>query len=135
MPDLFDLIFKTKDKSLDQKRWSLLKWVLNFDVKFIEKLKTRPKEFVVALATIKYLLQNGAISLDEADAILLTEEMVRSSKTQPKRNISEHLNVAWIKTAHLYVKMYIWIWVSMELCGLFSHSVIIVISVAIDSEN
>lgn len=128
IPNLFELIFKSRDTppQLETARWQLFEWVLSFEHKFINTLKKQRNDFILPLATIKYLLQNQVITLGEADAIFLTEYFVRESKInkhQPRFDIPRNMKIDWLRTAHLYVKMYNWICKAMEVCGLYSQAV------------
>lgn len=59
LPDLNDLIFKNRDQKYDECRWSLLKWILNFDDEFLEKIKlnTQFKNLSTVIITLQFLIQ------------------------------------------------------------------------------
>lgn len=146
VPDLFDLVFKSNDKHFDNSRWSLFDWIFDFGPDFTRLARALHRKYFAVLVTIKYLLQvihklifNGPmwfnlmqnffsqqeeITIDEADAILITEEYVRNPRPRQERgNHIETLNTHFIRLAHLYTKMYNLISHCLEVCGLFHFTV------------
>lgn len=149
---MFDLVFKCNDKRFDNSRWSLFDWMFDFGLDFIRSAKAVHKKYFAVLITIQYLLKvilvhyifNGGskkwnlthevtsklisqqeeITIDEADAILITEEYVRDSRTRQDRGDRiEKMNTHFIRLAHLYTKMYNLICHCLEVCGLFPFTV------------
>lgn len=62
LPPLFDITFKNKEHEIDDDRWSLLAWVLDFDNDFIEKIRENTKrksfkDYCAVVITLNYLLK------------------------------------------------------------------------------
>lgn len=69
-------------------------------------------------------LQQEEITIDEADAIMITENYARNLRMhQEKVDQLEKLNTHFIRIAHLYTKMYSLISHCLEVCGLFHFTV------------
>lgn len=73
---------------------------------------------------MKSISQQEEITVDEADAILDTEDFTRSLRSRRDRaDRVEQLNTHFIRIAHLYTKMYELISHCLEVCGLFHFTV------------
>lgn len=73
---------------------------------------------------MKNILQQEEITIDEADAILITEDYVRNLRArQEKGDQLEKLNTHLIRVAHLYTKIYSLICNCLEVCGLVHFTV------------
>lgn len=58
LPELFDLIFKNKERQFDQQRWALIEWTLDLDEGFVKTLVDKEKQqFIATILTLKYLVQ------------------------------------------------------------------------------
>lgn len=98
--------------------------MFDFRPEFTRRAKTFHKKYFTTLVTINYLRQHEVITLDEADAILATENFTRNirgrqERIDPIRKMSTH----YIRVAHLYTKMYVVISQCIVACGLFGLTV------------
>lgn len=58
LPELFDLIFKNKERQFDKQRWALLEWILDLDEGFVKPLTDKNKShFSAVVLTLQYLVQ------------------------------------------------------------------------------
>lgn len=57
MPDLFELIYKNRERHMENVRWSLLTWMFNLNKTFVDDLKNLPYNMTTVVLTIQYLLQ------------------------------------------------------------------------------
>lgn len=59
LPELFDLIFKRREKCSDELHWSLLEWILDLDKDFVNKLRKEDlsRTLSAVIITLKYLVQ------------------------------------------------------------------------------
>lgn len=69
--------------------------------------------------------QQGEITIDEADAILVAENYTRIvyKNRIPLIDFPKKINTHAIRIAHLYTKMYVFIRNCVEICGLFYYTV------------
>lgn len=147
VPEWFSLVFKTKDDNYDAIRWSLFEWIFKFGTKYNNSLqKVHTANLTIVLITLKYLLQvkfiewclwirsvkpishfeqQGEMTVDEADAILIAENYTRNiyKNRIPRIGFPNKLNTHIIRIAHLYTKVYGFIRQCMEICGLFYYTV------------
>lgn len=61
--------------------------------------------------------QNGEVTANEANAVLMTEYEITQSGTCIKVELQKVPNIHFIRIAHLYVKMFILISHCMDICG------------------
>ncbi|XP_031641258.1 uncharacterized protein LOC116352656 [Contarinia nasturtii] len=116
LPELFDLIFKNKERNFDKSRWNLLNWVLDLDDDFPKKFLEK-KEFMVVILTLKYLVQQEELTAKQANAILYTEHKIRNLGSA-KIDYPQTPNADYVRIAHLYVKIYVLISHCLDVCGL-----------------
>lgn len=58
LPQLFDLIFKNKERAFDKSRWPLLEWVLDLEDGFVKELHDKKlHRFAAIIVTLQYLMQ------------------------------------------------------------------------------
>ncbi|XP_055321007.1 uncharacterized protein LOC129577628 [Sitodiplosis mosellana] len=119
LPELFDLIFKRREKHSDALHWSLLEWILDLNGDFMEKLRANnhSNKLSAVIITLKYFIQHGELSTYEANAILITEYKIHRCGSS-KFELHNVPNIHYIRIAHLYVKMYVVISHCLGICGL-----------------
>lgn len=71
------------------------------------------------------MFQQGEITVDEADALLVMEYKTRHlyKGHHPRIDFPEKINLRTVRIAHLYTKMYLFIRNCMETCGLYKYTV------------
>lgn len=58
LPELFDLIFKNKERQFDKQRRMLLEWTLDLDDGFVKMLNDKKQsQFSAVVLSLKYLVQ------------------------------------------------------------------------------
>lgn len=59
LPELFDIIFKNKERKFDEFRWTLLEWAVNLDEGTVKKIRERRsyQRFAAVIVTLMYLVQ------------------------------------------------------------------------------
>lgn len=86
IPELFELVFKTKDSKYDGLRWFLFDWLFEFGPDFKEQLKKNHSKYTAVLVTIKYLLM---VSGDERQIsqFQMVQHVVFFSYLSARRNL------------------------------------------------
>lgn len=59
LPNVFDLMFESKNRQFDGLRWRLLKWVLDLDDDTVQQVRDKKncKKFAVTILTLLYLIR------------------------------------------------------------------------------
>lgn len=125
VPPLQDLlILQIKDDRLLDKKWTLLKWMINADNMLLDRdLKMIPKEYLTDILVLVYLVENKMITVEEADVILMTInfgnlKMIPFEIVPPKI-----LNQRAFRITFLFTKIYNHISKCLSVAGLRDFSV------------
>lgn len=59
LPELFDIIFKNKEREFDRFRWALLEWAVDLDEGTVKKIRgiKNSQRFAAVIVTLMYLVQ------------------------------------------------------------------------------
>lgn len=59
LPELFDIIFKNRERKFDEFRWALLEWAIDLDEGTVKKIqeKRNYQRFAAVIITLMYLVQ------------------------------------------------------------------------------
>lgn len=59
LPELFDIIFKSRERQFDEFRWSLLEWAVDLDEGTVKKIRDKRnyQRFAAVIITLMYLVQ------------------------------------------------------------------------------
>lgn len=59
LPELFEIIFKSREREFDKYRWKLLEWAVDLEEGTVKKIRDKKKfqRFSAVIITLMYLVQ------------------------------------------------------------------------------
>lgn len=59
LPELFDIIFKSREREFDKYRWKLLEWAVDLEEGTVKKIRDKKnfQRFAAVIITLMYLVQ------------------------------------------------------------------------------
>lgn len=121
VPSLKELLFGEDDEALDQVRFNLLKEIIGISIDI--DLKAIPKNYLIDVLVLEFLVLNQVISILEADIILISIKKVELGEFKENIDYPSKLDPRAFRIALLFAKMYSNINGAVEVVGLLKLKV------------
>lgn len=119
IPELDDLYSFNPD--LDAYRFALLKWTISWEGLKDVELRDFPDNYMIDILTILFMLRSGVITSKEADIFLWTVKNVEKGTVPASLKPPRFVEPRAFRLAFLYVKLFVNVVRSIEVCGLKSR--------------